>query len=254
MMKYLLFAPLLLALTCSSPKKENTELTNKSSEEVITIQKEESKEKPIPVKNFNNELIVILKNPKHSDDVMTLIKNSSLQWTDTDYNSKTIKVGIVTLPDEDRDTWIQRLQQTGEFKFVGKNGKEALKNIIAKEENKLISLRKTACFGDCPVYEVSIDKEGNVTYNGIQYVLEEGIREFKLTEEELKTLNDKLSKKDFSSFKDSYDNPDIMDLASTYLIYKDKQIQIRLWKDIPDELIAIHECIADLLLKRKFFE
>ncbi|MGG8495710.1 DUF6438 domain-containing protein [Tenacibaculum sp. TC6] len=254
-MKYLLFAPLLLALTCSSPKKENSvQPSNEASEETTTIQKEENKEKPIPVKNYSNELIVILKDPKHSDDAMALIKNSSLQWTDADYNSKTTKIGIVTLPDEDRDTWIQRLQQTGEFKFVGKNGKEVLKNIIAKEENKLISLRKTACFGDCPVYEVSIDKDGNVTYNGIQYVLEEGIREFKLTDEELKTLNDKLSKKDFSSFKDSYDNPDVMDLASTYITHDNKQIQIRLWKDIPDELIDIHEYIGDLLLKRKFFE
>lgn len=255
-MKYFLTLSLLLAFTCSTPKKES--VTTKPAKETptetpVTTEEATKEEVPIPVKNYNKELIVVLKDATNKE-ALELLKNSSLQWEDANYDSKVTKIGIVTLPDEDRDTWIERLQQTGEFKFIGKNGKEALEKVITKENNILISLRKTACFGDCPVYEVSIDKDGNVTYNGLQYVLKEGIHEFKLTEEELKTLNDKLAKKDFASFNNSYDDPEVMDLASTYMIHGNKQIHIRLWKDIPEELIEIHEYIGDLLYNRKYFE
>lgn len=34
----------------------------------------------------------------------------------------------------------------------------------------VISLERTACFGACPVYSVSIDARGNVTYDGAKFV------------------------------------------------------------------------------------
>lgn len=38
----------------------------------------------------------------------------------------------------------------------------------------LIKLERTACFGECPVYTVSIDGKGNVTYEGARFVRVEG--------------------------------------------------------------------------------
>ncbi|CAM1372637.1 DUF6438 domain-containing protein [Tenacibaculum xiamenense] len=254
-MRYILFFALLFALSCDSPKKEKEvtpsieKTTETPKEEEITVEKT-----VIPEKDYSKELVVVLKYAQDSNEALELLKNSSITWKDTNYDSKVTKIGIVTLPDDDRDIWIQRLKESGAFKFVTENSKEAIDKAIAEEEKVLISLSKTACFGDCPVYELTIDKEGNLTYNGIQYVKEEGVKTFKLEDNELKTLKDKLAKKDFNSFNDVYDDPEIMDLASTYITYNNKQVKIRLWKDLPDELIEIHEYIGDMLYKRKFLE
>ncbi len=258
-MRYILLFSLLFALSCDSLKKEKEKETPPPTEEKTVEITEEEKEAPveevvIPEKDYSKELVVVLKYAQSSEDAIELLKNSSLQWEDTNYDSKVTKIGIVTLPDTDREVWIQRLEESGAFKFVAENGKEAIDNAIKEEEKVLIALSKTACFGDCPVYEVTIDKEGNLIFNGLQYVKEEGIQTFKLEENELKTLKDKLAKKDFNSFNDVYDDPEIMDLASTYITYNNKQVKIRLWKDLPDELIDIHEYIGDLLYKRKYLE
>jgi hypothetical protein len=37
-------------------------------------------------------------------------------------------------------------------------------------EDFVIKLERTACFGFCPVYRVSIDARGNVTYDGVSFV------------------------------------------------------------------------------------
>ncbi|SEB35079.1 hypothetical protein SAMN04489761_0019 [Tenacibaculum sp. MAR_2009_124] len=256
-MKYILFFTLLLVLSCDSPKKEKKKEIPAPVEEVIKATEEEDikvEKTVVPVKDYSKELVVVLKYAQNSDEALSLLKNSSLQWKDSNYDSKVTKIGVVTLPDTDRQTWIQRLKESGAFKLVSKNEEGAIDNAIIEEEKILITLSKTACFGDCPVYEVTIDKNGNLVFNGIQYVKEEGIQTFKLSENELKTLKNKLDKKDFNNFKNVYDDPEIMDLASTYITYNNKQVKIRLWKDLPDELIEVHEYIGDLLYKRKFLE
>ncbi|CAM1348571.1 MULTISPECIES: DUF6438 domain-containing protein [Tenacibaculum] len=251
-MKYLLSSIFLLILNCSSPKK-----TVPAKEEIkeATENVETKKTKKITVtETNNNELIVVLKNSKSSNDVKSLVKNSGLTWSKTAYDTKTTAIGIITVPNDQQDIWIKRLQETGEFRFIAKNSTKTLNNLIEKEKNTLISLRKTACFGDCPEFDFSIDKDGNALYNGIKSVTVKGIHKFKLTEKEFKTLKEKLSKKSFESFNDVYDNPRVMDLASTFITYENKQIKIRLWNDIPDELIDIHEYIEGLLLEKKFYE
>jgi hypothetical protein len=37
-------------------------------------------------------------------------------------------------------------------------------------EDVAITLERTACFGTCPVYAVTIDAQGNVVYNGSKFV------------------------------------------------------------------------------------
>jgi len=237
---------LVLALNCSSPKK-TTEVTPEAASKATTAKVAEPKDP-------KDELIVVLKNAKSSNDVKALIKNSGLTWSKTAYDTKATQKGVVKVPEDKRDFWEKKLQETGEFRLVSKNSKKQLNEIIEKEKNRLISIRKTNCFGECPVYEITIDKNGNVAYNGEQFVMEKGKRVFKLSKEELEKLNKKLSSKDFESFNDVYDNPRVMDLPSTYITYKEKQIQIRLWNNIPAELVDVHEYVEGLLLERKYIE
>ncbi|TDQ23820.1 DUF6438 domain-containing protein [Tenacibaculum caenipelagi] len=249
-MKYLLYSFLVLGISCSIPKKSSETKLIEHEEKEIVIKDKKIAEPLAP----QNELIIVLNNAKSIHDVKSLIKNSGLTWSKMAYDTEASKIGIIKVPEGKRKFWIDKLQESKEFRLVDIHTEEKLTDIINKEENTLLSIRKTQCFGDCPVYSVSIDKEGNVIYNGIEYVLEKGIHKFTLSEEQLNELNNKLSKKDFSSFKDVYNNPKVQDLPSTYIIHNGKQIQIRLWNGIPDELIDIHEYVEGILLNKKFIE
>ncbi|MGG6230800.1 DUF6438 domain-containing protein [Tenacibaculum sp. SDUM215027] len=250
-MRYLLYSFLALGISCGIPKKNSeTKVTEPTVKETI-IEEEEEVAKPVAPQN---ELIVVLKNAKSIDDVKSLIKNSGLTWSKMAYETDASKIAIVEVPEGKREFWINKLQESGEFRSVNSNSEENLTDIISEEKNNLLRIIKTQCFGDCPVYTVSIDKEGNVVYNGVKYVLVEGIQKFTLSEKQLQELNEKLDKKKFKSFKDVYNNPKIPDLSSTYIVHDGKQILIRLWKDIPDELIDVHEYIDGILLDKKFIE
>lgn len=238
-----------LAFASCNVTQKNTNTTTKTVEN--QTKKEEIK---TPEKNIENELILVLKNPDNVKDTKALITNSGLSWDKLLFDQKDLKIAQITVPEDKVDFWIERLQQSQVFKSVEKNQVVTLNSIKKEHENKLISIEKTPCFGDCPVYEVSINKDGKVTYNGIKYVDVAGKQEFDLTEKEFKQLKEKLAKKDFSEFKKEYTNPRIADLPSTYITHAGKQIHIRLWKDIPDELVDIHEYIEGLLLSKKYFK
>ncbi|MGB1042463.1 MAG: DUF6438 domain-containing protein [Tenacibaculum sp.] len=241
-MKYFSLFIIFLVTTCNSPKKETS-----NTEEKPTMLEEKNTQP-------TNELFVVFKNPKSIQDDKALLKNSGLTLSKMACDKETLKIGVVQVPEGKRDFWLERLQLTNAFKLVDVNNKETITKLIKKEENTLISITKTPCFGDCAVYDVAIDKEGNVSFNGIQYVLKEGNHSFKLSNKELKKLTKLLNQGNIDEFKDTYDNPRITDLPSTFITYKGKQIQIRLWNGIPDELINVHEYVEGLLLDQKLFE
>ena len=253
-MKYFLYTFLFVMISCSVPSKKSetkTEIETETIEEKIpepVIEKEEIIEK------IKHQLIVVLKNPNSINDVKSLVQNSGLTWNKTAYDTDVTKIGVIEVPVEKIDFWKNKLQESNEFSTIEKHSNETLTALINKEKNVLLRIQKTPCFGDCAVYTLSIDKKGNVIYNGNQYVLEKGIREFTLTDTQLENITKTLAKKDFSEFKKVYDNPEISDLASTFIAHNGKQIEIRLWNNIPDELIEVHEYVEGILLDKKFFE
>lgn len=253
-MKYFLYTFLFVMISCSVPSKKSeikteieTEITEEKTSEPV-IEKEEIIEK------IKHQLIVVLKNPNSINDVKSLVQNSGLKWNETAYDTDVTKIGVIEVPAEKIDFWKNKLQESNEFSTIEKHSDETLTALINKEKNVLLRIQKTPCFGDCAVYTLSIDKKGNVTYNGSAYVLEKGIREFTLTDAQLENITKTLAKKDFSEFKKVYDNPNISDLPSTFIAHNGKQIQIRLWNNIPDELIEVHEYVEGILLDKKFFE
>lgn len=250
-MKYLslLFFAILLSCNVSKQKKATPK-----KEVVKTELKEKSvkTEKELPI--ATTDVMVILKNNLTTADAKKLITNSGLQWNPLTLDKINLKAGLVKIPTHKTDFWIERLKQSNEFKYVDLYSEKNINSIIKKENATFLKLSKTPCFGDCPVYTVTIDKKGNVTYNGIEFVLEKGVRKFQLTPNQFNSLKEKLNKKDFSSFNAKYDNPKLTDLPSTHIDYNGKQIEIRIWRNVPDELIAIHEHLEEILLKKKFFE
>lgn len=251
-MKAFCISLFLLILSCNETKKE-TKPSVTSPEEVST-EVEKNNEEIVPKEKVmvNNKIIAVLSNPKKLAKAKEMVKNSGFTWDKMILDKNTAKIALIEVPEKDKNRWIEALKTSGYFKEVALNSDELAKELIEKETNTLLTLNKTNCLGDCPVYSMSIDKKGNVTFNGKQYVVEKGVKEFTLTDKELTTLNEYLAK-DFSSFKEMYDNPKVMDLPSTFITCNDKQIQIRLWNDdVPDTLLEMHEYLEGILLEKKY--
>lgn len=87
---------------------------------------------------------------------------------------------------------------------------------IQPNENTVITLERTECFGICPAYKLTITGTGLVTYEGKNHVAYKGIYNSKLTDEELEELFFHLSSVDLLSFKDEY-TENITDMPTTYV-------------------------------------
>ena len=70
-----------------------------------------------------------------------------------------------------------------------------------------ITLERTACFGTCPIYSVSIDGEGNVVYEGKKFVRIEGVRTYTIPQEDVKELVAMFYGINYFSLNDRYDVP-----------------------------------------------
>lgn len=67
-----------------------------------------------------------------------------------------------------------------------------------------ISLERTACFGPCPIYTVTIVADGTVTYNGEKYVRESGVIVSSISEENIRKLIREFEKINYFEYEDDY--------------------------------------------------
>lgn len=230
-MKYVTLTFLSLILSCKSTQK---------IEDSKTIQA------------AKDELIVVLKNPNKVDDAKDLIRNSGLKWDKLLFDQKDLKIALIKVPADKRSFWLKRLQQSDEFSSVELNEQGNFIDMKSKTEKILVKIRKTACFGRCPVYEFTIFKDGTAKFDGLQYVNKTGKHSFKLSKEEFNKLHSLLNKTTFSEYQDSYNNPRITDLPSVYVTSQGKQIQIRIWKNVPEELKSLEKFIEQIVKDHKF--
>lgn len=92
-------------------------------------------------------------------------------------------------------------------------------------EDFVVTLERTSCFGECPVYRVSIDARGNVTYEGTKFVRVEGRRTDRLPKSRVAALLATVERIGFFDLRDSYRiirNPDgtathVTDLPTTFV-------------------------------------
>jgi len=79
-----------------------------------------------------------------------------------------------------------------------------------------ITLRRTPCFGECPDYTVTIDRDGTVAYDGRRFVRVTGRQTARISAAAVKALLDEFQQIDFFSLKDRYNAP-VTDLPTTYV-------------------------------------
>jgi hypothetical protein len=126
-----------------------------------------------------------------------------------------------------------------------------------------IELQRTACYGSCPVYSVTIEGTGKVIYNGVQNVVEQGIRETTIADDQLVELANEFLRLWFFDAKDRYAGQEslflvggrqytlggtqVTDLPSTILSVKlaDRQKTVELYYNYPPELGKLAEKIEE---------
>lgn len=68
-------------------------------------------------------------------------------------------------------------------------------------KNVLVKLERTGCLGDCPIYTIEIKKNGDVTYEGIDYVKVIGVRKTSIHQDSVLLIESELSKAEFANMQ-----------------------------------------------------
>ncbi|MEM7119399.1 MAG: DUF6438 domain-containing protein, partial [Chloroflexota bacterium] len=81
-------------------------------------------------------------------------------------------------------------------------------------EGILITLERTACFGTCPIYTVSIDENGRILYNGLDFVTATGEQTAQIDPQQVQDLVDFMVNGRYFELEDAYTNRLVTDLPS----------------------------------------
>ncbi|GGW74272.1 DUF6438 domain-containing protein [Alishewanella tabrizica] len=74
------------------------------------------------------------------------------------------------------------------------------------DNETVVKLKRTACFGNCPVYTVSVKANGVVEYEGNEYVSIKGFQTGNLPKESVELIEKKLIKVKFLKMKSHLDS------------------------------------------------
>ena len=76
----------------------------------------------------------------------------------------------------------------------------------ATATDDLVALERTACFGACPIYKVTIASDGTVTFEGRRFVKTTGAATAKIKPEDFNRLVNEFEKLNYFSLRDQYIN------------------------------------------------
>ena len=120
------------------------------------------------------------------------------------------------------------------------------------ESALMLEMKKTPCYGFCPVYTIKIDTNGKGWYEGIENTEYIGVFRFKLAEEELAGLIQSFGNIHFFELEDRYYKL-MSDLPTTWVTYRahGKEKKIMDYYGAPKELKDLEKEIESLVMSRK---
>jgi hypothetical protein len=104
----------------------------------------------------------------------------------------------------------------------------------------MIKLSKGACYGTCPIYDLSIYGNGKAVYIGKRFTDLEGEYYRVLTTTATNALFDRFVEADFWSYEDHYTS-DIADLPSTWITFEhdDQSKMVLAYYNVPESLLNL---------------
>ena len=120
------------------------------------------------------------------------------------------------------------------------------------EDQLIVEMEKTPCYGFCPVYTFKIDQAGHGIFKGVENTDHVGIFAFHLKKEEIAGLHSAFEQAGFFELKDRY-HEHVTDLPTTYLSYRfdGKEKKIMNYYGAPQELKKLEKLIEALVLSKK---
>ncbi len=119
-------------------------------------------------------------------------------------------------------------------------------------EKILIMLERTACFGACPVYSLTIFGNGSVVYEGKEHVRIKGTRETTISTEAVSQLVAEFEKAGYFSMNDSYTAFGVTDMpyANTSILIGGRTKSITHYhgdRSAPQQLTDIEDRIDEIV-------
>ena len=140
------------------------------------------------------------------------------------------------------------------FLMIASCGNPLYKKISAPEGHQIsLSLERTPCLGECPVYKATFDlSDKELRYEGRQFVSGKGKQTYALTAEEVNRISSIIEANDYLGFQDNYDGP-ITDVPScitrlSIAGIEEKSIYHRF--EGPEKLIEIEQLLDSILLSK----
>ena len=85
----------------------------------------------------------------------------------------------------------------------------------------MVSLQRTACYGRCPIYTVTVLRDGTVQWEGKRFVKVVGKATAKLPAAKLAALAEAFKRADYFALADKYESYDVTDHPSAITSYSD---------------------------------
>ena len=94
--------------------------------------------------------------------------------------------------------------------------------VTATEPHVLLaSLERTACYGTCPIYKVTVYRDGDIEWAGEKFVKVVGAAQGHATGEQLDKLRAAFARADYASLRDKYEAYDVTDNPSAVTSFSD---------------------------------
>jgi hypothetical protein len=126
------------------------------------------------------------------------------------------------------------------------------------EDNPLVArMSRTACFGTCPIYEVSVYADGTVEYEGHRFVKDEGKRTAKLTQSQLAQVRAAFEKAGFLKLEGDFACYEMTDMPSANVTYRDGDTERTIHhyhgcRSAPETMSVLEKRLDELLGTRRW--
>lgn len=139
---------------------------------------------------------------------------------------------------------------TKELKNTNDNNDNSAFQNVEKDDSLFAYIRRGACFGKCPMYEIKIYNSGFAELKGTGNIDLIGDYTTTITKEKMMSILEKAKSIGYQNMEDVYDNEMITDLpeTKTSIVIDGKRKSIRRRVNFPMEILGFEE-MFDLLLK-----
>jgi hypothetical protein len=112
-----------------------------------------------------------------------------------------------------------------------------------------IRLARTACFGDCPIYSVTVRRDGRVVFVGERFVKAKGVRRARISRSSADRLFAAVRKARVFELDSRYDSSNVSDMPSADLVVRlgsrTKRIHHYLGDSSAPSRLKALECLVD---------